>query len=240
MENVILNDDCFNVMPKIADKSIDLVLVDLPYGQTSCAWDVPIDLTKMWWHLKRILKPNGQVIFFCTTKFGYKLIESNEKWFRYDLVMEKNIPVGYLSTKKLPMRAHEMIYVFHPQTKPKDLKWTYNPQMIQGKPYIHIKGLNNVLYNATTPRIASKSDGKRYPRSVIKVTNANHKTIHNTQKPLEIIEWLLNTYSNEGDLVLDFTAGSCTTAVGAINTKRRYICIEKDPEIYKKALERMC
>ena len=108
----LYNDDCFNVFPKLKDKSIDLFVLDLPYGQTACKWDSCIDLTKMWVQIKRIMKPNAVILFYCTTKFGYKIIQSNEKWFRYDLIWKKSRKVGFLSANKMPLRQHENIYVF--------------------------------------------------------------------------------------------------------------------------------
>ena len=125
----IYNDDCFNVFPKIKDKSIDLFILDLPYGQTACKWDSEIDLEKMWKAIKRIMKPSAVIVFFCTAKFGYTLIHSNPKWFRYDLVWEKSRKVGFLSANKMPLRKHELMYVF------KKEGGTYNPQKTEGKPY---------------------------------------------------------------------------------------------------------
>ena len=125
----LYNDDCFNVFPFIDDKTIDLFVLDLPYGQTACKWDTCIDLEEMWTEIKRIMKPNAVILFYCTTKFGYKLIQSNEKWFRYDLIWKKSRKVGFLSANKMPLRQHENVYVF------KDKGGTYNPQKTEGKPY---------------------------------------------------------------------------------------------------------
>ena len=122
----LYNNDCFDVFPKIKDKSIDLFVLDLPYGQTACAWDTCIDLNKMWIEIKRIMKPIATIVHFCNTKFGFALIESNPKWFRYDLIWKKSRKVGFLSANKMPLRQHENIYVF------KDEQGTYNPQKTYG------------------------------------------------------------------------------------------------------------
>ena len=240
MENTILNEDCFKVFPKLSKECIDLIIVDLPFGQTALEWDCEIDLELMWTHLKRILKPNGQILFFCTARFGNKLINSNEKWFRTDFVYEKSRVVGHLSANRQPLRSHELIYLFHSPYLRKGHKWTYNPQFTFGeKPYTknNVNTFTNV-YNSQKKETSHVNDGRRFPRSIIKVSNDNHKSIHPTQKPIELLEWLIKSYSNENDLVLDFTAGSCSVAVACRNLKRRFICIEKNKEYYLKAIER--
>jgi len=247
MENKIVNADCFSIFPSLPKNSIDLILVDLPYGQTACDWDVRIDLDKMWEEIKRFLKPTGQVLFFTSTKFGYELIKSNEKWFRTDIVWEKNKAVGHLTSKKTLMKKHEMIYLFHRQNIQKGTKRVYNPQMIKGEPYSRGKikngGENTVIYSTQKPYTHENLTGDRFPTSVIKIDSIisgnGSKRIHATQKPVELCEWLIKTYSNENDLVLDFTMGSGSTIVACINTKRRYIGIEKDEEIFKSAEKRI-
>jgi len=229
------NDNCFNILPTLKDKSIDLVLVDLPYGQTACKWDVCIDLEKMWEQLKRIGKENTAYIFFTTTKFGNKLINSNEKWFRYDLVWEKNVSVGFLSANKMPLRNHEMIYVFYKKLP------TYNPQKIPlDKPDIRkdSKEFNNIYGHIKQNLGREYTD--RYPVSIQKFKNPHHKHLkHRTQKPAEACEWLIKSYSNEEDTVLDFTMGSGSTGVACKNTNRKFIGIELDDEIFKIAEERI-
>jgi site-specific DNA-methyltransferase (adenine-specific) len=224
----LYNDDCFNILPTLKEKSVDLVLVDLPYGQTNCDWDVQIDLEKMWNELKRCCTKNCVYVFFCTTKFGHKLIKSNEKWFRYDLVWEKSIAVGFLSANKMPLRIHEMIYVF------KNVGGIYNPQKVAGKPYTSSKNKPCEIYG-TQRNITINNTGDRYPKSIIKIPNPNKKSLHFTQKPVEICEWLIKTYSNEGDTVLDFTMGSGSTGIGCLNTGRDFIGIEMNEEIFKIA-----
>lgn len=235
----IYNDDCFNVFPKIGDKSIDLFILDLPYANkkfgncTACAWDTPIDLEKMWIEIKRIMKPNTIIVFLCNTKFGYALINSNPKWFKYDLVWEKSKLVGFLSANKQPLRKHENIYIF------KKEQGTYNPQKTIGKPYNCKQGHQTNLYGIEEKeRVITENKGDRHPTSILRFDNP-HKSIHRTQKPVELIEWLIKSYSNEGDKVMDFTMGSGTTGVACKNTNRNFIGIERDAEIFELAKKRL-
>jgi site-specific DNA-methyltransferase (adenine-specific) len=385
----LYNDDCFNVFPKIKDKSIDLFILDLPYGQTACKWDILIDLDKMWTEIKRTMKPSAVICFFCTTKFGYSIIKSNEKWFKYDLIWKKSRKVGFLSANKRQLRQHENVYVFkeeqgtyHPQkvkgdkvykdkrntannkgyyrkegdlytpkqqdnggfyhptsiiehenvyvfnndnnddieikrnlvlrkyaekvkeyiNKPmktidKDIgnqgihhfyafnssqfglpieknykklielykidkmegflkyedmikledKTTYNPQKTEGKPY-KTKGsdLTNSYYRdnkSNYKSTANDNKGDRHPTSIIENTilehNNPHKTIHRTEKPVSLLEYLIKTYSNEGDKIMDFTMGSASCGVACMNTKRKFIGVEMDKEIFKLANNRI-
>jgi len=384
----LYNASCFDVFPKIKDKSIDLFVLDLPYGQTACAWDTCIDLSKMWIEIKRIMKPSAILCFFCTTKFGYTLIKSNEKWFKYDLIWKKSRKVGFLSANKRQLRNHENIYVFNNDNnddieikrnielrkyaekvfkyinKPKNeiikecgqglyhfffrisssqfalpieknykklielykinkmkgfLKYedmikledktTYNPQKTEGTPYkTKESDLTNSYYRdnkSNYKSIANDNKGDRHPTSIIeheniyvfkdkqgtyhpqktegkeynkyrptqnittidgaygKIFKANteqkvndrfptsiientilkynnpHKTIHRTEKPIGLLEYLIKTYSNEGDTVMDFTAGSLSCGVAAFNTKRKFIGVEMDKDIYELGLNRI-
>mgnify|MGYP003635056365 CR=1 FL=1 len=236
--NCIYNADCMDVFPLIEDEAVDMVLVDLPYGQTDCKWDCLIDIDAMWVHLKRICKPNANIVFFCTTKFGYQLIKSNEKWFRYDLVWEKANLCGFLSANKCPLRSHEMVYVFG---KPSGGTKTYNPQKTKGEPYsITTNCIVTDIYGRKSVPAHSNITGDRYPHSIQKFSQPRgKKKLHTTQKPVEACEWLIKSYSNEGDVVLDFTMGSGSTIVAARNTGRRYIGVEKDAEIFEVAMNRL-
>lgn len=365
----IYNDDCFNVFSKMKDKSVDLFVLDLPYANkkfgncVSCAWDTPIDLAKMWVEIKRIMKPTAVLCFFCNTKFGFTLIESNPKWFRYDLIWKKSRKVGFLSANKRQLRNHENIYIF--QDKPDET--TYNPQKEKGLPYkrlfkkgeettcslydtartdtinegdrhpasiienqmveehenVYVFGdkegtfnpqkvaggrphvrkqsghdIDNI-YNQKNFKPSPNPDGNMFPCSVIEHENVYvfgekegtynpqktegkpykcggrksmgyygdcgdkyintgervydgarhptsildfksvHKTIHRTEKPVGILEYLIKSYSNEGDTVMDFTMGSGSCGEACFNTKRRFIGVEKDDDIFVLAQERL-
>jgi len=367
----IHNLDCFDYFKKVADKSVNLFVLDLPYTTTNwgkttnCKWDTPIDLDKMWIEIKRIMKPNAVIIFFCNTKFGFNLIESNKKWFKYDLIWKKSRKVGFLSANKMPLRQHENIYVF------KKGGGTYNPQMEEGEAYIDKRNrkIENV-YGNITQKHETKHD-KRHPTSIIEMgedseniyvfkkeggtynpqmeegltayvdkrthkqvlpygektltpqnnggfyhptsilelqedheniyifkkdivdkerhtynsqkieldkprtlhrTTKNYgkvyenkymkertnkktytdehptnilefnnpsKSIHKTQKPVDLLEWLIKSYSNEGDLICDFTMGSGSTAIACLNTNRIFTGCERDTDIFKLAEERI-
>ena len=223
--NCIYNADCMDVFPLIPDNTVDLVLVDLPYGQTDCSWDSIIPFEPMWKELERLCKPNAVYLFFCSTKFGMEIYNSRPKWFRYDLVWEKSVAVGFLSAKKMPLRAHEMVYVF---SDPKYSCKTYNPQMT----------------GDLTTRTREWKDGTystysgRYPRSVLKY-QCREERLHPTQKPQELCEWLVASYSNPDDVVLDFTMGSGTSIHAAKTLNRRYIGIERDETIFEIARRRI-
>jgi len=239
MNNTIINGDCLEAMKTIPDKHINLVVVDLPYGQTACVWDICIDLNLMWIQLKRILKDNGQVVFFCTTKFGVSIINSNPSWFRYDIIWSKTTGQGFLSANKMPLKKHEMMYIFHNDKKPKGLKWTYNPQKTEGIPYMkREKDDSQISVYGAKRTTMSNPTGDRHPTSIQEFGYDKEK-IHRTQKPVALCEWLIKTYSNEGDTVLDFCMGSGSTVIACVNTNRNYIGIEKDKEIFDKAQLRL-
>jgi DNA modification methylase len=234
---MLYNGDCLEVMPTLKTNSVDMVLVDLPFGQTVCAWDSVIDLDKMWVELERICKPNANILFFCTTRFGNKLINSKEKWFRSDIVWEKTNVCGFLSAKKMVLRKHEMVYLFG---KPSAGGKTYNPQKTTGhKPFSvgETKISKGNVYGKTIAP-PHTNDGSRYPTSIQKF-GFDKKKFHRTQKPVALCEWLVKTYSNELDVVMDFTMGSGSTGVACKNTKRNFIGIEMNQEIFNIAKERI-
>ena len=234
---MLYNGDCLEIMPTLETNSVDMVLVDLPYGQTAMAWDIIIDPDKMWIELERICKPNANIVFFCTTKFGYQLIKSKEKWFRSDIVWEKSMAQGFLSVNKAILRKHEMIYLFG---KPSASGKTYNPQKSTGhKPGFRAASIYKTpnVYG-TKGNSASIMDETRFPTSIQKF-GYDKKKYHRTQKPVALCEWLVKTYTNELDVVMDFTMGSGSTGVACKNTKRNFIGIEKDEEIFKIAKERI-
>jgi site-specific DNA-methyltransferase (adenine-specific) len=230
----IYNDDCFNIFPKIKQK-VDLVLVDLPYNCLNLKWDTEIDLKRMWVELDTICKKDCVYLFFTNTKFGYKLIQSNEKMFKYEIVWQKSRKVGFLQAKNQPLKQTEYVYVF------KKTKGCYNPQMTTGKPYKTSGNTANDDYlyeNRLKEFKAVDNKGTRYPTNIVKFNNPV-KSVHPTQKPVDLCEYLVKTYSKEGELVLDFTMGSGSTGVACKNTCRKFIGVEKDEKIFKTAQKRL-
>ena len=236
-KSIIHNADCFDVLPTLKENSIDFVCVDLPYAQTANKWDCCLDLEKMWKELERCCKDTCIYAFYTTTRFGVKLICSKEKWFRYDLVMKKINSVGWLNAKRQPLRNHELIYIFSKKSG------TYNPQKTPGKPYSIVRDAGDerkTNYGMSTRSSTDNPSGDRHPLSILEFSKkSNHKSVHPTQKPLDISEWLIKSYSNEGDTVLDYTMGSGTTGVAAFNLNRHFIGIEKEQEYYDVANDRI-
>jgi site-specific DNA-methyltransferase (adenine-specific) len=210
-----------------------MVLTDPPYAKTQNAWDSVIPLDKMWGELKRIIKPNGAVLLFGQNSFSFKLGLSNEQMFRYSVVWEKTKAGGFLNAKKMPLQAHEDILCFYSKLP------TYNPQFEIGKPYTKNGDGNNYGKFDRVGQVAV-NNGTRCPRSVIKFSNDNHGSLHPTQKPVALMEYLIKTYTNEGETVLDFAAGSFTTGVACKNTGRKFIGIEKDAWYFEIAKQRLC
>ena len=232
----LLFGDCLERMKEIPDGSIDLILTDPPYGTTQCKWDTVIPLDLMWMQLKRIIKPNGAVVLFGAEPFSSILRCSNIKNFKYDWVWEKSKATGFLNSKKQPLRAHEIISVFY--SKPP----TYNPQMVEGLPYnkgVRKEQTDEDVYGSFD-QVEVKSNGLRYPRSVQYFKTAESEGgFHKTQKPVALLEYLINTYSNEGDAMLDFTFGSCSTGVAALNTNRKFIGVEAEEKYFDIGASRM-
>ncbi len=232
------NDDCFNIFPKLQDKSIDLVLCDMPYGTTACKWDIIIDLELMWKQLKRIVKDNAAIVLTGCQPFTSVLVTSNLKMFKYDLVWEKSHAKGHLNSKKQPLRAHESICIFY------NFSPIYNPQMTTGH---ERKVSNNVDRTNKQSEVYGKQktitnydSTNRYPRSVQYFSSDMQKCkLHPTQKPVALMEYLIKTYSNEGDTVLDFCMGSGTTGVACKNLNRNFIGIEKEENYYNICKDRI-
>lgn len=218
--------DCLNIMQKIESNSVDMILCDLPYGTTKCSWDIIIPLDKLWEQYNRIIKDKGIICLTSSQPFTSMLIMSNLKMFKYCLVWEKTKAANYVNANRMPMKYHEDIIIFGHGTP------TYNPQMIRGKPYIkkaaNIDKGNSVFVDTRKIGDVIINNGMRYPSSIIKISNSNNDSIHPTQKPLALFEYLIKTYTNESDLVLDNCAGSFTTAIACDNLKRQWICIEKE------------
>jgi site-specific DNA-methyltransferase (adenine-specific)/modification methylase len=229
--------DCLEIMKGIPDKSIDMILCDLPYGTTKNKWDSVIPLDELWKEYKRIIKDNGVIVLTSQGIFTAKLILSNEKWFKYKLVWEKSKATNFLNAKKQPLRKHEDICVFY-NKQPQ-----YNPQMTEGKPYDKGVRKNQLTgsYGDFNP-VHVKSEGMRYPTDVVyfKTAESEGKVYHPTQKPVALLEYLIKTYTRENELILDNCMGSGSTGVACLNTNRKFIGIEKDDnyfEIAKKRIE---
>ena len=234
----LIKGDCLEVMKTIESGSIDAIITDPPYGTTCCKWDSVIDFDLMWEQLNRIIKPNGAIVLFSAQPFTSALIMSNPKMFKYTWVWEKSKATGFLNSKIRPLVAHEDIVVFAKNKPP------YNPQMTIGSAYnkgVLKKQTENDVYADFDRQVEVKSEGLRCPRSVqyFKTAESEGKTFHKTQKPLALCEYIINTYTNENETVLDFTMGSGTTGVACKNTNRNFIGIEMDENYFNIASDRI-
>lgn len=229
------NADCFDVFPQIASGTVDLVCADIPYGTTQCRWDSVLDLQVMWDQLYRIAKPNAAIVLFSAQPFTSVLVNSNLRDWRSEWIWEKGNATGFLNAKKQPLRAHENIEVFY-RRQP-----TYNPQFTHGheRRTSKRKTVNSECYGKALT-LTKYDSTSRYPRDV-QFFSSDKQTgnYHPTQKPLALVQYLIETYSNSGDTVLDFTMGSGTAGVACQQTERNFIGIEKDVAIYRTACERM-
>jgi site-specific DNA-methyltransferase (adenine-specific) len=241
--------DCLEVMQSITDCSVDLILTDLPFGVTACGWDQVIPFEPLWAQYKRLLKPRGTVVLTASQPFTTDLIQSQRGWFRYTVVWEKSNGTNFLNARYQPMKVHEDIVIFSPaaSTYSRRGSMTYNPQMQPGSLRNRKPGMRSVgnLAFHTAPGFHAGESNKttRYPRSVIRFPGVNDAQLervgHGTQKPVALMEYLVKTYSNECDTVLDSCMGSGTTLVACLNTNRHGIGIEKDPEIFATAENRI-
>jgi site-specific DNA-methyltransferase (adenine-specific) len=228
---ILHNGDCLDILKTLPDSSVDLVITDLPYGQTACKWDSIIDMDKLWAQLKRVGKENTAYIFFCSTRFGYEIIKSNEKWFRYDLVWSKpNSRCGFLNSNKMPLRAHEMIYVFYKKLPLYNI--ADNHTRIQfGTKNGNVSGSQIYGKNSNHCIVAAPVWEPKLPNSIIEC-NVNGKKKHPTEKPQGILEWLIKYYSKRGDVVLDPTMGSGSTGLACKTLERNFIGIELNKEYF--------
>ena len=238
--NKIIKGDCLEVMEDIPDKSIDMILCDLPYGTTACKWDVIIPFEPLWKQYKRIIKDNGAIVLTASQPFTSALVMSNIKWFKYEWIWEKTQATGMLNANKQPLKSHENILVFY-QKQP-----TYNPQKTQGHKPMNSGTKKSVILNKSNVYGKVKADlsfggnTDRYPRTnLIFKSDKQTNYLHPTQKPVALFEYLIETYTNEGDLVLDNCAGSGTTGVACKNLNRNFILIEKESEYCKIAEQRV-
>lgn len=237
--NTITNGDCLEVMRSLGDKSIDMILCDLPYGTTQNKWDAIIPLDELWAQYERVIKDNGAIVLFGAQPFTSKLVMSKPNLFRYSLVWEKNKSTGFLNANRMPLRSHEDILVFYKKLP------TYHPQKTTGhKPAnAYTKNTSDGSnYGRTKKGMSGGGQTDRHPTSVIRfpvMNNDDKGKFHPTQKPVGLYEWLIKTYTNEGNVVLDNCSGAGTLAVACSNTKRSFICIEKDESYYNQSLERI-
>lgn len=233
----LLHGDCLELMKQIEDKSIDMILCDLPYGTTACKWDSIIPFDKLWEQYERITKDNGAIVLFGSEPFSSQLRMSNLKMYRYDWIWQKTVASNFALSKKQPQKKHENIMVFYKKQP------TYNPQMEKGKVYIDKRsnGTRNVVVGAESnfKRQPIKNEGTRYPSSIQKFSNGNNKNVHPTQKPVALLEYLIKTYTNKGETVLDNCMGSGSTGVACVNTNRNFIGIELDENYFNIAKERI-
>ena len=231
--------NCLEVMKSIPDGSVDMILADPPYGTTACKWDSVIDLTLMWEQLKRVVKPNGAIVMTAANPFTSVLVCSNLKDFKYDWCWRKPKGTGHLNAKKMPMRDKEDVVVFY--SKP----CTYNPQFTSGTPYKDKAGKDHSATTSMTDsygaynNFRNDNEGKRYPKQVLEFGVVERGTVHPTQKPVALMEYLIKTYTNEGETVLDFTMGSGTTGVACCNLSRSFVGIELDETYFNIASKRI-
>lgn len=237
----LINDDCLSAMTTLPDASIDMVMCDLPYGTTACKWDAVIPFEPLWAEYKRVTKPGAAIVLTASQPFTSLLVTSNLNAFRYQWVWEKSKASNFLLARKQPLKAHEDVCVFSMGTPP------YFPQKTPGKPF---KGegrskkgsKSDVVNDVPNPTFRNDNNGDRYPRSVqYFATSESEKVgaLHPTQKPVALMEYLIRTYTNEGDTVLDNTMGSGTTGVACMNTGRDFIGIERDADYFAIAQKRI-
>ena len=240
----LLQGDCLELMNKIPDKSIDMILCDLPYGTTKNKWDSVLPFDKMCEQYDRIIKENGCIALFADGMFMSDLMQSNKKLWRYNLVWDKELISGFLNANRMPLRSHEEICIFYKKLP------TYNPQFTDGEPlhgmgtkFSQEKNKNNNYGNfdsCNNPSAKRTGDTKKYPKSIVKFPRpASCVMIHPTQKPVELLEWLIKTYTNENDFVLDNCMGSGSTGVAAVGINRNFIGMELEEKYFNIAKERI-
>ena len=222
--------DCLEVMKDIPDGSVDMVLTDPPYGTTACKWDSVIPFEPMWEQLKRVTKKNGAIVMTASQPFTSALVMSNPKMFKYNWVWKKSSATGHLNAKRMPMKNHEDVVVFYKRS------CVYNPQGTKPFGKVVRRENNGDCYGSSGQE--NYQEVTNYPRTVQEV-HSEGKTTHPTQKPVALMEYLIKTYTNEGETVLDFTMGSGTTGVAAKNLNRDFIGIELDEEYFKIAQQRI-
>ena len=230
----LLYGDCLELLPNLLDNSIDMLLVDLPYGTTACKWDSVLPLDKLWEQYNRVCKKDAAMVFTAAQPFTTVLASSNISNFRYEWIWEKPQGTNPMNSKIMPLKAHENILVFY------RIKPTYNPQMWYSTPYSGFSSDTakiGEVYGQQQSKHRDNPEGSRYPKTVLKFKQ--EKGQHPTQKPVKLMEYLIKTYTNEGDTVLDNTMGSGTTGVAAVDTGRNFIGMENNRDYYQTAENRI-
>lgn len=228
----LINDDCLCAMTFIPDKSVDMILCDPPFGVTDAERDIKLDSTAMFNHCNRLIKDNGAMVFFATNPFAAELIAVNKKYFRYDLVWKKNKPVGFLNANKMPLRSHELILVFYKKLP------AFNPQLSAGLPYTRKHGGSRSALYGCHHRGITENSGTRRPASVLEFKH-DMRRHHPTQKPNDLLQYLIKTYTDPGDTVLDFCMGAGSTSVAAVQLWRDFVGIELDKNYYDISVNRI-
>lgn len=234
---LLVNDDCRNVFPKIADESIDLILTDLPYEvRTACQWDEMIPFEDLWPQWERIIKPNGAILLFSNQPFTTKVVNSNVRLWHYNMIWKKTRKVGFMNANKMPLKNYEEISVFYKRLP------TYNPQGLVScsKKVKRKKDTDSVYANMNLKEGNYERKFCNYPTDVIEIpSDGKGKIFHPTQKPIALFEYLIRTYTNARELVLDCCSGGGTSAIAAINSGRQYLCVEKDQGYFERSTERI-
>jgi site-specific DNA-methyltransferase (adenine-specific) len=231
--------DCLELMKRVPDGCVDLVLTDPPYGTTICKWDSVIPLEPMWRELKRVIKPNGAIVMTASQPFTSRLIMSNVDMFKYELIWDKKTGLGFLDSKFRPLKSHENIVVFSygGSSNGSKIPMKYNPQGLIETEKKNKNTKSSILNSEPKNRGLLNTTHTGYPKSIH--TFSRDSGLHPTQKPVPLMEYLIRTYSNDGDTVLDFTMGSGTTGVACVNTNRNFIGIEKDDKYFEIAKNRI-
>lgn len=235
MNYVLYKGDCLEEMKKIPDGSVDMILCDLPYGTTACAWDTVIPFEPLWVQYRRIAKRNAAIVLTASQPFTSALVMSNPKCFRHEWVWNKKRGGNFFAVKREPLRIHESVLVFSARTPP------YNPQFTTGKPYKisrRNEGAQGGAYG-TQKRTGMINEGIRHPITIIEYGSSNASKVHPTQKPIALMEYMIRTYTQEGETVLDNCMGSGTTGVACANTGRKFIGIERDDKYFEIASKRI-
>lgn len=258
----IHHDDCLNAMKQLPDDHVDFVFADLPYGTTNNKWDVVLDLDALWDEYERVVKTNGAIVLSASQPFTSQLVMSKPEWFKYEWIWEKQRASNFMRAKHEPLKYHENILVFskgnidfQPQRYPvleineiMAMNKTEMNEMMKTKAYdrygtidrrktVRNPDTNKDHLGSSIQRVRNADDGYRNPKSVLKINKKLHGNIHPTQKPVELVEYLIRSYTNENDVVLDNTMGSGSTGIACINTNRQFIGMEKDSVYYEQAKE---